>query len=105
MVIGEPAQYAIPLFASVASLAPADIGVKLATDALLFGVSPHRSVERLDVRSIGRIVKAVAIAKGFDPAKWHPHLLRQACGTHMHDHGIPRNCVPRARERATCRTL
>src|SRR5262249_17736091 len=27
-------------------------------------VSPHRSVERLDVRSIGRIVKAVAKAQG-----------------------------------------
>ena len=103
MVIGEPAQQAIQIWLPVREKLLKQMNLE--TDALLFSVSPHRSVERLDVRSIGRIVKAVAIAKGFDPAKWHPHLLRQACGTHMHDHGIPRNCVPRARERATCRTL
>ena len=44
------------------------------TNALVFSVSPRRSLERLDVRSIGRIVKAIAEAKGLDPTKWHPHL-------------------------------
>jgi integrase/recombinase XerC len=49
--------------------------MKLETAALLFSVGPKRSAERLDVRTIGRIVKAVAEAKGFPPEKWHPHLL------------------------------
>jgi integrase/recombinase XerC len=67
--------------------------MKLETSALLFGVSPHRSVERLDVRSVGRLVKGVAEAKGLDPKKWHPHSLRHACGTHMHDHNAPLQAV------------
>ncbi len=41
------------------------------------------------MRSVGRIVKDVAEEKGLDPGKWHPHLLRHACGTHMHDHNAP----------------
>src|SRR2546425_3607918 len=66
---------------------------KLETAALLFSVSPNQSVERLDVRSIGRVVKAIAEARGFDPKKWHPHLLRHACATHMHDHEGPLQAV------------
>jgi site-specific recombinase XerD len=38
---------------------------------------------------IGRIVKAIAEARGLDPTKWHPHLLRHACATHTHDHDAP----------------
>jgi len=49
--------------------------------------------ERLEVRTIGRIVRAVAKAKGFDPADWHPHLLRHACGTQCHDNGMPLQAV------------
>jgi site-specific recombinase XerD len=45
--------------------------------------------ERLDVRSVGRVVKAVAEAKGLDPGKWHPHLLGHCRGTHSHDHNAP----------------
>ncbi len=67
--------------------------MKLERSALLFSVDPHRSVERLEVRSIGRIAKAVAEARGIDPAKWHPHLLRHTCGTHMHDHNAPLQAV------------
>jgi integrase/recombinase XerC len=66
---------------------------KLKTPALLFSVSPHQSLQRLDVRSIGRIVKAVAEARGLDPSKWHPHLLRHACATHMHDHNAPLQAI------------
>lgn len=54
------------------------------TDALFFSVSPNRGIERLTTRSVGRIVKAAAVAKGLPP--YHPHLLRHACATHMHDH-------------------
>lgn len=57
------------------------------TNALLFSVGPVNSTERLDVRSIGRTLKLVAKAKGL-PA-YHPHQLRHACATHMHDHGAP----------------
>jgi site-specific recombinase XerD len=40
-----------------------------------------------------RIVKAIAQARGLDPKKWHPHLLRHACATHMHDHEAPLQAV------------
>jgi integrase/recombinase XerC len=38
--------------------------------------------ERLTTRSVGRIVKQIAVAKGL-PADVHPHTLRHAFGTHM----------------------
>ena len=38
--------------------------------------------ERLTTRSVGRIVKQIAMAKGL-PADIHPHTLRHAFGTHM----------------------
>jgi integrase/recombinase XerC len=40
----------------------------------------------LTTRSVGRIVKAIAIAKGL-PADVHPHTLRHAFGTHMLEEG------------------
>jgi integrase/recombinase XerC len=60
---------------------------RLKTPALLFSVGPHRSAERLDVRSVGRIIKIAAETCGLDPEKWHPHLLRHAAATHLCDHG------------------
>lgn len=41
---------------------------------------------RLTTRSVGRIVKAIAIAKGL-PSEIHPHTLRHAFGTHMLEEG------------------
>jgi len=41
---------------------------------------------RLTTRSVGRIVKRVAIAKGLPPDV-HPHTLRHAFGTHMLEEG------------------
>lgn len=41
---------------------------------------------RLTTRSVGRIVKRVAIAKGLSPDV-HPHTLRHAFGTHMLEEG------------------
>jgi integrase/recombinase XerC len=41
---------------------------------------------RLTTRSVGRIVKALAIANGL-PAEVHPHTLRHAFGTHMLEEG------------------
>jgi integrase/recombinase XerC len=57
------------------------------TPALFFSIGPVKSVQRLDVRSIHRTVKQIAKAKGLPP--YHPHQLRHACATHMHDHGAP----------------
>ena len=41
---------------------------------------------RLTTRSVGRIVKRVAVAKGLSP-DFHPHTLRHAFGTHMLEEG------------------
>jgi integrase/recombinase XerC len=41
---------------------------------------------RLTTRSVGRIVKAIAVAKGL-PSDVHPHTLRHAFGTHMLEEG------------------
>jgi integrase/recombinase XerC len=40
----------------------------------------------LTTRSVGRIVKQIAVAKGL-PSDIHPHTLRHAFGTHMLSEG------------------
>jgi integrase/recombinase XerC len=52
------------------------------TNALLIN---HRG-GRLTTRSVGRIIKKIAIAKGLPPDV-HPHTLRHAFGTHMLEEG------------------
>jgi integrase/recombinase XerC len=42
--------------------------------------------ERLTTRSVGRIVKSIAVAHGLPP-DLHPHTLRHAFGTHMLEEG------------------
>ncbi|MGH8632086.1 MAG: tyrosine-type recombinase/integrase, partial [Burkholderiales bacterium] len=46
----------------------------------------NRRGGRLTTRSVGRIVKQIAIAKGLSPDV-HPHTLRHAFGTHMLEEG------------------
>jgi len=41
---------------------------------------------RLTTRSVGRIIKEIAVAKGLSPDV-HPHTLRHAFGTHMLEEG------------------
>lgn len=41
---------------------------------------------RVTTRSVGRIVKRIAVAKGLSP-EVHPHTLRHAFGTHMLEEG------------------
>jgi integrase/recombinase XerC len=52
------------------------------TPALLI----NRRGGRLTSRSVGRIVKKIAVAKGLSPDV-HPHTLRHAFGTHMLEEG------------------
>jgi integrase/recombinase XerC len=91
VIVGEYAQGAINTWLPIRARLLQRF--ELETPALLFSVGPHRSVERLDVRQVGRIVKAVAETKGLDRDRWHPHLLRHACGTHMHDHNASLQAV------------
>lgn len=55
------------------------------SEALLLSAK-LRGDGRLTTRSVGRIVKALAIANGL-PAEVHPHTLRHAFGTHMLEEG------------------
>lgn len=52
------------------------------TNALLI----NRRGGRLTTRSVGRIIKKIAMAKGLPPDV-HPHTLRHAFGTHMLEEG------------------
>jgi integrase/recombinase XerC len=55
---------------------------KRSTPALLL----NRLGGRLTTRSVGRIVKRIAISQGLSP-EVHPHTLRHAFGTHMLEEG------------------
>jgi integrase/recombinase XerC len=55
------------------------------SEALLLNAK-LRGDGRLTTRSVGRIVKALAVANGL-PAEVHPHTLRHAFGTHMLEEG------------------
>ncbi|HTC47780.1 MAG TPA: tyrosine recombinase XerC [Candidatus Aquilonibacter sp.] len=46
----------------------------------------RRAGGRLTTRSVGRIIKKIAVAKGLSPDV-HPHTLRHAFGTHMLEEG------------------
>jgi len=46
----------------------------------------NRRGGRLTTRSVGRIVKKIAVSKGLSPDV-HPHTLRHAFGTHMLEEG------------------
>jgi len=55
---------------------------KKSTNALLI----NRRGGRLTTRSVGRIIKKIAVARGLPPDV-HPHTLRHAFGTHMLEEG------------------
>ena len=56
-----------------------------AAQALLLGLRPHPGT-RLTTRSVGRILKQLAVGYGL-PEETHPHTLRHAFGTHMLEEG------------------
>jgi len=61
---------------------PAKTTAAKATPALLV----NQRGGRLTTRSVGRIVKRIAVARGLSPDV-HPHTLRHAFGTHMLEEG------------------
>jgi integrase/recombinase XerC len=71
---------------ALATYLPARHGVisrmKRASGALLV----NKRGGRLTTRSVGRIIKKIAVAKGLSPDV-HPHTLRHAFGTHMLEEG------------------
>jgi integrase/recombinase XerC len=91
VIVGECARAALNPWLQVRQKLLQKTGLK--TPALFFSVGPHRSAERLDARSVRRIIKTAAETCGLDPEKWHPHLLRHAAATHMCDHGAPLQAV------------
>jgi site-specific recombinase XerD len=87
--VGRKARYAIGRWLPLRLQWMTEQGID--TPSLLFSLGSHQSIERLDVRTIHRVVRRTAIAKGLPP--YHPHQLRHACATHMHDHGAPIQAV------------
>jgi integrase/recombinase XerC len=74
--LGDAAAVAVRNYLSGRDKLLAD--AKKSTPALLIS----KRGTRLTTRSVGRIVKQIAVARGLSP-EIHPHTLRHACGTHM----------------------
>jgi integrase/recombinase XerC len=77
---GESAKTALAAYLPVRQAALAE--TRKNTTALLI----NRRGGRLTSRSVGRIVKKIAVAKGLS-SDVHPHTLRHAFGTHMLEEG------------------
>jgi integrase/recombinase XerC len=77
---GESARKALTAYLPARQTALADR--RNNTHALLI----NRRGGRLTTRSVGRIIKKIAVAKGLSPDV-HPHTLRHAFGTHMLEEG------------------
>jgi integrase/recombinase XerC len=85
---GKKERY-VPFGGSVKSA----LAIYLPKRQLLMGKKNHLSAllinqrgGRLTTRSVGRIVKKIAVAKGLHPDV-HPHTLRHAFGTHLLEEG------------------
>ncbi len=62
--------------------------MRATTEAFAFSVGPNPSTAgRITARQVWRIVHDIAQAKGLED--FHPHLLRHACGSHLHQSGVP----------------
>ncbi len=85
--LGDEAAVALRAFLPVreAKLSAAGKGVLVHDGPLLTNLR-MRGDCRLTTRSVGRIVKAIALSRGL-AADVHPHTLRHAFGTHMLEEG------------------
>ena len=77
---GQTARNALAAYLPVRQAWLAEI--RKSSNALLI----NRRGGRLTTRSVGRIIKKIAICKGLSPDV-HPHTLRHAFGTHMLEEG------------------
>ena len=85
--LGDEAAVALKAYLPLreAKLLAAGKGALVATGPLMMNLR-MRGDCRLTTRSVGRIVKAIALSRGL-PADVHPHTLRHAFGTHMLEEG------------------
>jgi len=85
--LGDEAAVALRAYLPIreAKLMAAGKGAKVHDGPLLTNLG-MRGDCRLTTRSVGRIVKAIALSRGLT-ADLHPHTLRHAFGTHMLEEG------------------
>ncbi|HEY5055443.1 MAG TPA: tyrosine-type recombinase/integrase [Acidobacteriaceae bacterium] len=85
--LGDEAAHAIRAYqpAREERLRAAGKAALIDTGPLVMNVRARGSA-RLTTRSVGRIVKRIALSRGL-PADVHPHTLRHAFGTHMLEEG------------------
>ena len=85
--LGDDAAAALRMYLPVreAKLNGAGKGALVQAGPLMLNLR-MRGACRLTTRSVGRIVKAIALSRGL-PADVHPHTLRHAFGTHMLEEG------------------
>jgi len=91
--LGDAAAQALRAYLAERSarLAAASQGKRIETPAIflnlqLRGLSKPGGQARLTTRSVGRIVKRIAVLRGLS-AEVHPHTLRHAFGTHLLEEG------------------
>ena len=91
--LGDAAAVALRIYIAERSLRLAEINrsVAVSTPALLLnlrlrGLEKPGGTARLTTRSVGRIVKRIAILHGLS-SDVHPHTLRHAFGTHLLEEG------------------
>lgn len=75
-----------PVKSAIAAYLPIRENVLTATSRSTPALVINQRGGRLTTRSVGRIVKKIAVAKGLSPDV-HPHTLRHAFGAHMLEEG------------------
>src|SRR5208283_2642036 len=85
--LGDEAAMAMRAFLPLREARMREAGkLALVTDGPLVTNLRMRGACRLTTRSVGRIVKRIALARGL-ASDVHPHTLRHAFGTHMREEG------------------